>query len=430
VADKGFMALWNRGQGLYALAQPYLEGRRVVELWPVGAGDPEPLRGMGARDVAIEAPATPPLAFADGTLDLVVCPSFPPAGEADPQTWFKEIARVLSPSGFCLLRVPVGLWSAAEAEGEAEEEYVADLGDSAAEREDEGEFADPLEAADEDPHVSGGVGFDGGLNVESSASWADEEDADDELRSERFADDDEALGVAGPPAARATADATGDRRADWRALLAEMFPAVEVIEEVAFGGVSFRVPGTEDLAIVGDLSPLAAPAEYDIVVCAKDRVALPTLGESLLVPLAGEVYGDVPVPAMVDADAPLAMHEVAAGVHEAAEEARRAAERLREEAARERDEARLEAASQRDQDAAKEATIASLREGTERQWRRIAELESALAKATQERDEAVRRAETAEESARTMEATLRRREWEVAGLERDVDHFNRVSPKG
>ena len=97
-----------------------------------------------------------------------------------------------------------------------------------------------------------------------------------------------------------------DRQTSWRQFMEHRFAGVEVIEEVAFGGVSFRVPGTEELAIVGDLSPLAAPAEFEIILCSKDPAALPRLGESLLVPLAGESFtdaGELDGPADADADA-------------------------------------------------------------------------------------------------------------------------------
>ena len=118
-------------------------------------------------------------------------------------------------------------------------------------------------------------------------------------------------------------------------------------------------------------------------------------------------------------------------IRQEAEEMRLEAERLRREAERARDEARLATAAGRDRDTARDATIASLREGAERQWSRIAEAEATLARITAERDEALRRAQTAEESVRDMETALRRREWDVASLERDVDSYGRsVAPKG
>jgi hypothetical protein len=232
-----------------------------------------------------------------------------------------------------------------------------------------------------------------------------------------------------------------ERRVAWRHFMKDIFPAVEVIEEVAFGGVSFRVPGTDDLAIVGDLSPLAAPAEFEVVLFGKNPEALPHLGESLLVPLAGYLEQvDVAASAMLEVgdeqfaevltSEALARAEADQIRHEA-EGIRAEASRLRQDAERVRDEARLAAVAARDREAARDATISSLREATERQLRRIEELEATVARTTSERDQALARAQTAEDSAQELEAALKRRDWDVAGLEREVDRYGRaVVPKG
>jgi hypothetical protein len=104
----------------------------------------------------------------------------------------------------------------------------------------------------------------------------------------------------------------------------------------------------------------------------------------------------------------------------------------RAQAERERDEARLVAAASGDREDGREATITSLRAAVERQMQRLADIEITLGRITAERDEAVRRAETAEEALHDTEAALRRREWEVAGLSRDIDRIGRTAggPKG
>jgi SAM-dependent methyltransferase len=421
VAEKLFQTMWNRGQGLYALAQPYLAGRRVAELWPIANGDPEHLRQMGAAETFVESPVLPALSFADGSLDVIICSNFLPEGSEETQAaWFGELARVLSPTGFCVLRVPLAM----PPDGEGEAPWLAEEeGEGDVEADEEAELADDewhREAIEAAP-------------AEGEAAIA-VAPADDALTA---AGDDhsDAAGAVEPT------DSGDDRRDVWRRFMKDAFAAVEVIEEVAFGGVSFRVPGTDDLAIVGDLSPLGAPAEFEIVLCGKNAEALPQLGESLLVPLAGYLEQvDVAASAMLEAgDAQFAEALTSEALARAeadqirgeADQIRAEAERLRLDAERVRDEARLAAAAARDRETAREATIAALREGTDRQLRRIGDIEATLARITGERDEALRRAQSAETSVQELEEAVRRREWDVAGLEREVDRYGRaVAPKG
>jgi hypothetical protein len=406
VADK-LVRTWNRGRGLYALAQPYLEGRRVAELWPSDGGDADQLRALGAAEVFVESPSTPALSFGDGALDVVICPNFIPAGgegAGDPAelqaAWWKEIARVLSATGWCVLRAPV----------------AGDEGDAGDGDEGEGEAGDAIHGA--------------AVPSPNEVVPAQEQAAGD-VTGEGVVDASPALPDTSPVTAR---------REQWRAFMKDAFAAVEVIEEVAFGGVTFRVPGTEDLAIVGDLSPLAAPVEFEVVVCGKSAEALPKLNESLLVPLAGYLdHVEHEATALFQSEGSpftealtneaLARAE-ADQIRADAERMRADASRFRQQAERVRDEARLSAAAARDREAARDATIASLQEAAERQLHRIAEVEAGMAQLATERDEALRRAQAAEESACELEAALRRREWDVAGHERDVERFGGAHPKG
>ena len=443
MAEKLFQTMWNRGQGLYALAQPYLAGRRVAELWPIAGGDPEQLRHMGAAEIFVESPVLPALSFADGSLDVIICSNFLPDGSAEAQAiWFAELARVLSPTGWCVLRAPVAPDEAPEATDgdEASDPLVAHDEQWAAEEEEQHDDEWHRGPDEAHPHELG----EAEAALSELAAAPTEISFDGEAPHEGAGADDVLHGASdGDAAAPAGADPIDERRAQWRHFLKESFPAVELIEEVAFGGVSFRVPGTDELAIVGDLSPLAAPAEFEIVLCGKSTDALPRLGESLLVPLGGYLdQVETAASAILQADdeqfaealtsEALARAE-ADQIRQEADQIRAEAEELREEAERLRDEARLAAAAAKDRDVAREATIASLREGAERQWRRVADVEATLARITTERDEALRRAQMAEDSAQELEAALRRREWDVAGLEREVDRYGRAvapNPKG
>jgi SAM-dependent methyltransferase len=375
-------ASWVRQSGLYALAQPFVTGRRVLELWSMNGDDGAELRHTGAAEVTSLSPETPSLPLEDGAVDVVLCPSSLPVGD-DRAAWMTEIARVLSPAGILVLRAPAG--------------ELGELGPPAQVEGGEGAEFDQAEAGD---------GHTGG-----------------------------------DPSA-------------WRRFVPEVFAGLQVLEELPLAGVSFRVPGTEDLAVVGDLSPLAAPADMEIVLCAKDPAALPLFAETMLVPLpvfpdqleTMEDFGELPEASMGEleegdvVDAELEPHGHAAEGSDTALAAE--LERLssdlaeamsaREQAERERDEARLAAAAASDRDGGREATITSLRAAVERQMQRLADIEITLARLTAERDEAHRRAETAEEALHDTEAALRRREWEVAGLSRDIDRIGRSAggPKG
>jgi hypothetical protein len=348
-------ASWIRQSGLYALAQPLLAGRRVVELWGMGQGEGDEaseLRQAGAAEVTSLAPETPSLPIADGGADVVLCPSFLPEG-GDAASWFAEIARVLAPDGVCVLRAPVGV---AVPEG----------------------------------------------------------------------------------------DETSNAAA-WRRFVPETFAGLEVVEEVPFAGVSFRVPATEELAIVGDLAPLGAVADVEIVVCAKDSAALPRFAESMLVPLPvflePSEMSEAEFVALTEVG-PTELEAIEGGLGEEGGDLTAELEQLsqdlaaavsaRADAERERDEARLAAAAVGDRDDTREATITSLRAAVERQMQRLADIEITLGRITAERDEAVRRAEAAEGALHDTEAALRRREWEVAGLSRDIDRVGRSAsgPKG
>lgn len=103
----------------------------------------------------------------------------------------------------------------------------------------------------------------------------------------------------------------------------------------------------------------------------------------------------------------------------------------RVQAERERDEARLVATMGHDFEDSRDATVASLRATIERQLQRLSDVEVTIARLRAEREEAVRRAEAAEGALLDSEAALRRREWEAAGLARDLERYGRSpAPKG
>jgi hypothetical protein len=306
---------WDRRLGLYALTQPFVGGRRVIELWPHLVGEGEHLRAAGASEVSNLAPETPSLPLAEGAVDLVLCPNFLPSIDpAVAAAWFREFARVLAPGGLCVLRAPVM-----------------------------GEFE---------------------INA-----W----------------------------------------------IPAGLFAEIKVVEELAFGGVSFRVAGTEDMAIVGDLSPLMAPADHEIWIASVSAGGLPELSESLLVPLPGFPEAPAGRDGEPDEDEHAALVQRLAD----AEAALSAAERTR-------DEALLAAAARDDRAAVAETTVSSLRATVERQLRQLADVEVTLARLIAERDEAVGRSDAADARVHTAEAALRRREWEIDALRREVQRLGRT----
>ncbi|HEY0710814.1 MAG TPA: methyltransferase domain-containing protein, partial [Polyangia bacterium] len=196
---------------------------------------------------------------------------------------------------------------------------------------------------------------------------------------------------------------------------AGLFAEIRVVEELAFGGVSFRVAGTEDMAIVGDLSPLMAPADFEIWIASVSAGGLPELSESLLVPLPG-FPGSGPAPEPGDDGE--GASQLAQRLAEAEAELR-AAERAR-------DEARLGAVARDDREAIAQTTVTSLRATVERQLRQLAEVEVTLARLRAERDEAVSRFDAADARIHTAEAALRRREWEIDALRREVQRLGRT----
>jgi hypothetical protein len=321
---------WERRLGLYALIQPFVGGRRVIELWPHLEGEGEHLRAAGASDVVSLSPSTPSLPMEEAAVDLVLCPNFlPAASPAEAAAWFREMARILAPGGLCVLRAPasgIGGAGAAEAGGES-----------------------------------------------GMQAW----------------------------------------------IPAGLFADSRIVAEVAFGGVSFRVGGTEDMAIVGDLSPLAEPADFEIWIASLTPSGLPELGESLLVPLPGfpepGLGGNDEVDA-VDADNELTrLSRRLADVEAKLAEAERA-----------RDEARLSAAAREDRDGITQTTVTSLRATVERQLRHLVDVEATLARLTAERDEAVSQSDATEARVHTAEAALRRREWEIEALRREVQRLGRT----
>lgn len=319
----GMPQTWDRRSGLYALAQPFVGGRRVLDLWSHLAGDGVHLLLAGAAEATALSPNVPSLPMADGSADLVICANGLPGmgnhGDVDApddgsrHEWMAEIARVLAPNGVCLMRSPL-------------------------------------------------------LDVDGAGPGP---------------------GVAG--------------RHSW--LSEESFPEVAVVEELAFGGVSFRVPATEDLAIVGDLSPLSAPADFEILLCGRSPGSLPDMTESLLVPLPGFPRDDGSLaPAQNDLDAAYA----------ALAESERA-----------RGEEQLAAAARADRDDGSTGTVATLRATAQRQLQRLADLEAALLRVTSERDEATGRSTAAEARLSDTETALRRREWENEALRRDLARIGR-----
>jgi len=98
----------DTAMAVYLLVEATVSGRVVLDVGPRPAGGPDRLRAAGAAEVIEADPATLPLAAADGSVDvaLSVARLGSLAGDVERHRWLAEMQRVLTPDGFCAVRLP------------------------------------------------------------------------------------------------------------------------------------------------------------------------------------------------------------------------------------------------------------------------------------------------------------------------------------
>ena len=207
---------------------------------------------------------------------------------------------------------------------------------------------------------------------------------------------------------REDAQAGAGERTACTDLLLGFFATVDIVEETQFGGVSFHVPGTDDLAVNEFLTRLSGASGHLVALCA-DSVERPwSLTESLLVPT----------------DAGGLTETVAAGVS-AGELAAWQGEVARLEArctdlSREREDAREDAMTLRDRADRLERTVAVLRKDVERYLRQISDDAAARELLALERDELRRNLEVATRQGADASREVERRQVAFRTLEKEV----------
>lgn len=194
-------------------------------------------------------------------------------------------------------------------------------------------------------------------------------------------------------------------------LLLGYFATVDIVEETQFGGVSFHVPGTEDLAVNESLTRLSGASSHFIALCADCAERPWSLAESLLVPTGAGASGEA-------GEAVVSAGELAAWQGEVARLEGRSAELTRE-----RDGAREAAMTLQDRADKLERTDAALRKDVERFLRQISDDAAARELIALERDDvrrnlaaATRQAAEAAREIEKQQVALRTLEKEVARL--------------
>lgn len=191
-------------------------------------------------------------------------------------------------------------------------------------------------------------------------------------------------------------------------ILLAYFATVDIVEETQFGGVSFHVPGTDNLAVNESLTRLSGAARHFVALCA-DCVERPwNLSESLLVPTdAGDATGVGAAGASVG--------ELAAWQAEVA----RLEDRCLE-LGRKRDGAREGAMTLQDRADRLERTVAVLRKDVERYLRQISDDAAARELLALERDELRRNLAAAIQNAADASREVERRQVALRTLEKEV----------
>ena len=191
-------------------------------------------------------------------------------------------------------------------------------------------------------------------------------------------------------------------------LLLGYFATVDIVEETQFGGVSFHVPGTDDLAVNESLTRLSGASSHFVALCADCAERPWNLSESLLVPTDGGASADAGA-------AGVSAGELAAWQREVARLEARSAE-----LSRERDGAREGAMTLRDRADRLERTVAVLRKDVERFLRQISDDAAARELIVLERDDLRRNLAAATRQAADASREVEKRQVALRTLEKEV----------
>ena len=191
-------------------------------------------------------------------------------------------------------------------------------------------------------------------------------------------------------------------------LLLAYFATADIVEETQFGGVSFHVPGTEDLAVNESLIRLSGASGHFVALCADCAERPWNLSESLLVPTEAGTHTETSA-------AGVSAGELAAWQGEVARlEARCAG------VGRERDGEREGAMTLQDRADRLERTVAVLRKDVERFLRQISDDAAARELLALERDDLRRNLAVATRQAADASREVERRQVAVRALEKEV----------
>jgi regulator of replication initiation timing len=191
-------------------------------------------------------------------------------------------------------------------------------------------------------------------------------------------------------------------------LLLAYFATADIVEETQFGGVSFHVPGTEDLAVNESLIRLSGASGHFVALCADCAERPWNLSESLLVPTEAGTHTETSA-------AGVSAGELAAWQGEVARlEARCAG------VGRERDGEREGAMTLQDRADRLERTVAVLRKDVERFLRQISDDAAARELLALERDDLRRNLDVATRQAADASREVERRQVALRTLEKEV----------
>jgi regulator of replication initiation timing len=191
-------------------------------------------------------------------------------------------------------------------------------------------------------------------------------------------------------------------------LLLGYFATVDIVEETQFAGVSFHLPGTEELAVNESLTRLSGASGHFVALCADCAERPWSLSESLLVPTDAGASAEAGVEGV-------SAGELAAWQGEAARLEERCAE-----VGRERDGARESAMTLQDRADRLERTVAVLRKDVERYLRQISDDAAARELLDLERDDMRRTLAAATQQAADASREVERRQVALRTLEKEV----------
>ena len=187
-------------------------------------------------------------------------------------------------------------------------------------------------------------------------------------------------------------------------MLLAFFATVDVVEQTQFVGLSFHVPGTDDLAVNESLTRLSGTADHIVAFCAHGDERAWSLTESLLVPIGGGAINRESPPG-----------ELMAWQAEVARLEARCAE-----LSHERDSTREERMTLQDRADRLERTVAALRKEVERTLRQMSNDNAARELLILERNELRRKLDEVTQQANEVSRLAEKRQVALRALEKEV----------